>query len=189
MARIIFPLKSSVIIRNKHPIDVNENIILNDAAGSSCTFKVYDPAKDEIISVDEASGQTIINVTNPGNFAVGDSVEIKTNDGTFDISDVASIQITNGTITMDVALTDAAAVGNRVRRIFGVAVPMTEYGTPKLDTLDWGYRGTLLSTHASQIKGQDIDIEINFVGDGAAPGTLNARETICATIQDVKDCA
>jgi hypothetical protein len=186
MGREIFPYRTSRIIKAKHPIDVEADEPLDFTGdGSTCSFKVYDPAKDEVISVVEASGQTELSVSNAGVFVIGDTIEVEENDGSILATTINAVDADAGTITNDDALTNGAAVGKRVRRIFGAAVTMTEYGTPALDQVNWGFRGTLLSTHACHIIDQDIDVEISFVGDPGNPGTLDAQETISATVKEV----
>ncbi len=167
-------------------IDVEPNVVLNNDAGVvSCEFKIYDPNRDEVISADEASGQTIISVTNAGVFQENDDfVEITQVDGSFYFVQVLSVDSVNGTITINSALDVGVNAGSRVRKIFGAAIAMVEYGTADLDTRDWGYKGTLLGNHAVHLDtrakdGLDIDIEINF--DGGI--NLEAFDVICATIK------
>ena len=77
MARTIIDRFSDYLIKNVAPIDVeNKNPLdfTNDAA--TCSYKVFDPSVDEIIQVDEASGQTVISVSNTPLFKSGQSVEI-----------------------------------------------------------------------------------------------------------------
>ena len=170
-------------------VDVEPNIALNDAAGViSCEFKVYDPSRDEIVSADEASGQTVISVTNAGVFNVDDMVEITELTGVLLYVQVLSVDTANGTITVNSGLGIGANAGARVRKVFGPAIAMTEYGVADLDERDWGYKGSFLGNHVAHLDdratdGLDVDIEINFDG-----GTnLEAFQPICATIKQ-DDC-
>jgi hypothetical protein len=165
--------------------DANE--VVNDVASGEGSFKVYDPSKDEVISVDEAIGQTELNISNVGVFNVGDSVEITQNDGTLLATSVNSVDAVNGTVTFADALTVAADVGNRVRVIFGASIAMTEFGTADLNTRNWGYVGVMESTHAAHSDprtktSMDVDIEVKITN-----GVKISTDVICATISE-DDC-
>jgi len=188
--RVVIRYRASSMVRLKHPTDVDAapNEPLNNTDdGSTCSYRVYDPAKDETIAVAEGIGQSILSVTNPAVFDVGDQVEVEQDDGTFKVGNLTAVTPADGTITTDTALTVAAAISNRVRRLFGASTPVTmsEYGTPKLGTLDWGFKAALASDHECQIQDQEIDIEIAFVG--AAGGGKDDQKTILAVIKDVKE--
>ena len=158
----------------------------NTDDGSTCTFKVYDPAKDETISNDEAIGQTVLSVTDAGNFVAADVVEVEQNDGTLLESTVASVDSTNATITLDDALTVAADAGSRVRVRLGDEITMSEFGTPVLEEIDWGFRGALASNHPGLDLQLEVDIEISFVG--AVDGSLDRLDTICGVIKPSEEC-
>lgn len=180
MSRELIPYKTSRVIKAKHPTDVeNEDPLNNTDDGATCTFKVYDPDKDEQLSVTEVTSQTELSVTDAGKFETDDTVEIELDSGAFHSSNVDAVDAAAGTITIASGLPSQASIGKRVRRIFGSAVTMDEYGTPKLDTVDWGFRGTLLSTHVCQIPDQKIDIDITFDGDPGTPGQLVVVEKLC----------
>ena len=191
MARELVKRYSDYLVRAAHPINegVDPHIPLNDAASVvGCAYKVYDISKDEVLSVVEASGQTVLSVTNAGVFVIGDSVEVTQNNGSLRSSIVAAVSAIEGTVTINDALTDDAAAGKRIRVIFGSSVAMSEYGTADLDTIDWGYQAGLPEDHVSHLDpraktGLDIDIEISF--DGGAG--LAAFDTICITLQE-DDC-
>lgn len=170
------------------PIDVDNQTVLDDAAGASSSFKVYDPAKDEEISILEASGQTVLDVTDAGVFVVNDIIELKQDDATLHASAVTDIDVPNGQITIANPTTDSAQAGNRIRVVLDSSTPVTqnEFGTADIDTEDWGYTGVLSDTHAAhdnpltKTTGFDVDVEISFSG-GAG---LNAKDTICITIKE-----
>lgn len=189
MAREIFALGSSRLIRAKAPIDISvepNNPLDNTTDSATCLFRVFDPGKDEILTAEHALGVSVFNITDPGVYAIGDTVLIVLDNDSFDILTISAVTPAAGTITTTVGLTSAAGSGNRVRRIFGVPVNMAEYGAPDLDTDDWGFSGTLVADHVSQILDQDIDVEILFTGDGTS--TKDAQRTICAVFKDVSDC-
>ena len=190
MARKLIQRYKDTLIRAVAPKNqgVDPNTVLNDAASASGSFKVYDTDKDEVISVDEASGQTVLNVTNVGVFTDGETVEITQDDATLITTTISNIDAVAGTITVADVLTDDCAAGNRVRRIFGSEITMDEYGTADLDTRDWGYEKTFSDTHPAHLDtraktGLDIDIEI--IVDGGAG--IKGFDVICATIKQ-KDC-
>ncbi len=165
--------------------------VLNDAAGASSSFKVYDPAKDEELSLLEASGQTILDVTNAGIFVINDIAELKQDDATLHASAVTNVDVVNGQITIANPTTDTAQAGNRIRVVLDSGTPITqnEFGTANVDTEDWGYTEVFSDTHAAhdspltKTTGFDVDVEITFSG-GAG---LNAKDTICVTIKE-DDC-
>lgn len=188
-AREKYPFQSDSVIEFVRPADVvAENALDNTGDGATCTFKVYDPAKDESLSGVEAIGQTILSVVNTGVFKVGDLVELTQDDETIHSSVVstAGIDTVNGTVTIDDVTTVAAAAGNRFRVVFGTSVTMTEFGTPVFGKTDYGFRGTLADTHPVQILDQEFDIEVRLVG--AVAGGLNLLDVLCGVIKPAKEC-
>ncbi len=163
--------------------------VVNDSSGASASFKVYDPTIDEAISSSHTTGQTIINVSNIGVFSVDDSIEITLDDDAVHIANINSLSLSNSSITMSAGLPSGAAAGNRIRKIFGVSISMTEFGTANLNTRNWGYRGVLLGSHVahSDIRAKDsldVTIEIRVIESGGAV----SFDTICASIQETPDC-
>lgn len=194
MAREIIPRFTDKTVNSFAPIDEDaspRNPLDNTTDGATCSFKVFDPAKDEVISVAEASGQTVLSVTNAGVFAVSDSVEVTLDNGTLFPSTISSIDTVSDptTVTLADAITDTAAANNRIRVILGSSISMAEFGTPDLNTTDWGFRATLPDDHPAHLDPQsktgfDVNIEVTLIG---GPG-LQKRDTICATISE-QDCS
>jgi len=171
-----------------HNWTTDVDVVINDAGGGSASFKVYDPSKDELISADEAIGQTELSVSDVGVFDVGDSVEVTQNNGVILSSTVSAVDSTAGTITIADSLAVAADLGSRVRVIFGASVSMTEYGTANLNTRDWGYRGLFaLSNPAhSDTRAKDgLEINIEISVDGGS--NRDSLDVICALIRE-NDC-
>ncbi len=194
MARQKIPYKTSVPIELLHPTDqvaVPANPLDNTVDGSTCTFRVFDPAKREAISALEAIGQTVLSVTNSEVFVDGDQVEVTQDDGTLLVStiDPGGVDTVAGTITIADALTVAASPGNLVRVRLGGVETMTEFGTPALDAdpTSWGFRGTLGSGHAGLEIDLEIDVEISFVG--AVAGGLDLQDTLCMVVKSLAECA
>ena len=188
-ARQEIPFKTSTTIQLVAPTDVfadPDNPLDNTTDGSTSTFRVIDPAKSEVLFADEATSQVALSVTNVGVFVVGDTVDVDLDDGTGHSADIDSIDTVAGTITVDVGLVSAAAAGNRVRVRLGNVITMTEYGTPDLSNLDWGFQGPLASDHGDLKPDLEINIEISFVG--AVIGGLDLLKIICAIIKENKDC-
>lgn len=191
MARELVKRYNDFLVRAVAPINkgVDPHVPLDDDAGVvGCTYKIYDISKDEVLSIAEASGQTVLSVSNAGVFVVGDSVEVTQDDETLLASTVTAVDTAAGTVTINDVLTDDAAAGKRIRAIFGSSVAMLEYGTANLDTRTWGYQAGFADDNAAYLDprtktGMDVDIEISFNG-GAG---LAAFDTICATIQE-DDC-
>lgn len=185
MAREKISFRSSVVIEAVAPVAVRaQNPLDFTGDGATSTFKAFDPGKDEVFSVLEASGETIWSVTNAGRFVIGDDVEATQNDGTILSGTLTGVDSVAGTITSDTALTDSAAAGNRVRVRLVAQVTMTEFGTPDLNTEDWGFEGTL-SSSALDLD-QEVDIEVTFIG--AVAGGLDAFGVICAVVKPVEEC-
>lgn len=185
MSRTLVNRYSDFPVTVEHPIDQFNNVVLNDDAGASSLFKVFDPSKDSVTSALEASGQTVLSMINAGVFVVGDKVECNQDDGTIHSSTINTVDPVLNTITIANATTDSMAAGSRVRVIMGVAVAMLEYGTADLDTLDWGYVASFPNDHAAHLdarakNGFDVDLEIQF--DGGA--SLAAVEIHCLTIKE-----
>lgn len=191
MSRQKIPFGASIPIELNHPTDqvaVPKNALDNTTDGSTCTFTVFDPAKDEVLSALEAIGQAELFVTNSEVFVVGDLIELDQDDGTVHSSTVNAVDTTAGTITIDDITTVAAAAGNRLRVRLGGVGTMTEFGTPDLNAApdSWGFRGTLASDHPGLKIDLEIDVEINFVG--AAVGGLDYRETLCLVVKPLAEC-
>ena len=69
MARLKLPYRTDVPIRFIAPEDVlNDNALDNTNDGSTCSFKVFDPGKDEKLSAAEAMSQVELSVTNAAVF-------------------------------------------------------------------------------------------------------------------------
>jgi hypothetical protein len=185
MDRMIIKRNSDETIFAISPIDPENRVVLNDAAGASCSFKVYDPSIDESISVLEASGQTILSVTNTGLFVTGYDVEVTLDDGTIHPpSNVNAVDTVAGTITIADSITDSAAKGNRVRAILGVLVTMDEFGTANIDKRDWGYKGTLLNNQAAHLdvrSRDELDIDVEVIMNGGVG--LISTDVLCYTIK------
>ena len=187
--RTKIPYQSSATVRLIAPTDVvssPNDPLDNSDDGASCSFKVYDPAKDQVLSADEASGQTVLSVTNAAAFKVGDVVEATQDNGVLASGTLSNVNPSAGTITSSGALAGDAAAGNRVRVRLGGEIDMDEYGTPKLGTRDWGFQGSLPSDHPGLVLELDIDIEIAFIGD--VGGGLDLIENVCAVIKRKEDC-
>lgn len=188
MTRIVFPYKSTRLIEAFAPTDDTTNDPLDFADdGATCSFKIYDPAKNEETSAVEAIGQTILSVTNAGVFVDGDTIEVLQDDGTFHYSPIiaSGVDTIANTITITDGLTVAAAAGNAVRKLFGPAISMTAFGTPNLNERNWGFRGAIPSNHASQIIDREVDVEVTFLGTGSPAGGLDVFEVICGIFKVV----
>lgn len=188
MARTPIPFRSSVSIRLVAPTDVVAipQLVLDAASGATSTFKVFDPAVDEVLSAAEAIGQTVWSVTNAARFKVGYGVELSQDDGSVVFGTLTAVDPAAGTITSNVASTVAAAAGNRVRRRLGNAITMTQYGTAALGRRDWGWQGALPSNHPGLALDLEIDVEISFVG--AVAGGKDLLRTLCLVVRPVEDC-
>ncbi len=188
MARTKIPFQSDVPIIFRAPIDIiNQNALDNTNDGSTSTFKVYDPAKDEVMSVTEAAGQSILSVTNVGVFKKFDFVEVTLDDGTVhDAGFVNLIDPILGTITITIALASQASADSRVRVRLGTQVTMAEFGTAKIGRRDYGFIGTLRDDHPGLKIDLEINVEIRFVG--AVVGGLDALEVLCLVVKPRADC-
>jgi len=190
MARVLYKRFTDRQIRAVAPTNVlvDPNVPLNDAAGASSFFNVYDPSIDEVLTVALSVPVGLISVTNVGIFKQFDNIEITKDDGTTELTVVNAINIPLGQILIAPSVTGPSAVGNRVRKILGAQVIMTEYGTANLNTRTWGYQGLFDDDHPAyndprSKSGFDIEVEIRFTGGIG----LKAFDVICATIQE-DDC-
>lgn len=189
VAREKFPFQTDRLIEFVSPADlVTKNALDNANDSATCSFKVYDPAKDETLSAVEAIGQTTLSVNNAGVFVVGDSIELIQDDDTIHASTIDAVDPAAGTVNIADATTVAAAVGNRFRVIFGSSVTMVEFGTAKFGRTDppYGFRATLVDTHPVHILDQEFDVEVRFVG--APAGGLDKLDVICGVIKPDKEC-
>lgn len=191
MARTPISYRSSVLIREVAPTDVSvkPKNPLDFTDGATATFKVYDPAKDEVLSVAEAGAQTVLSVTSAAVFILGDLVEVTLDDGTIhDAGAVTAVDPTAGTITITTALASPAAAGRRVRVRLGTQIAMAAYGTPKVGTRDWGFQGLLPSNHPGLEIDLEINVEIIFLGTGVPAGGLDLLDVLCLVVKPKADC-
>lgn len=193
MSRTIISRFTDKTVKCKHPIDedVDPRLPIVDAnyPGATCVYNVFDISKDEVISVNELAGQTVLSVSNAGIFKVAETVLVTLDSGVIENKTIDLIDAANSTIRVTVAITANASAGNRVRSILGTQdVAMAEFGTPDIDKTEWGWRESLLKSHIAHSDsrsktGFDIDIEITL--DGGAG--VSATETECVTIKE-DDC-
>ncbi len=189
MSRVVIPLDSAFVVELVAPVDtVNSNPLDFDTDESAASFKAYDPGKDTVL-VSAIAATAVLPINPAGQISVGDILEVTENSGAITQGTVLSLDTTANTVTTDASVT-AAAAGNRVRAVFGasalVQIAMSQYGTAKLGSLSYGFRDTLPWNHARMHKdGQNVDIEIRFIGSPSAGGPLNALYVICATVKRV----
>ena len=188
MARQVIARYSDYDVKVIAPIADHTNTPLDDAAGASSSFKVYDPAMDESISVAEAAGQDVLNVTNVGVFRINKVVEVTQDDDSLHTQAITDIDTEAGTITIAAVTTDTCQPGNRVRVLLGSKISQAEFGTANIDTENWGYIGVFPDTHVAHDDplaktGFNVDVETTFVGGVG----LNRRKVDCLTIVE-DDC-
>lgn len=189
MARVKIPYKTSCVVELIAPTDVVSNEPLSNADdGSTCSFEVFDPEKDESLTSAAITGATTLYVSNAGVFVINDIVDVALTDGNRHLAYVTGVSGSAGTITINPGLASGASLGARVRVRLGNPVSMSDFGTPELEKRDWGFRGTLLSTHPGLKLDKQIDIEINFIGDPGNPGTLNLLDVINGIIKPNHEC-
>lgn len=189
MSRVVIPLDSAFVVELVAPVDtVNSNPLDFDNDEAAASFKAYDPGKDTVL-VSSIAATAVLPIDPAGQMSVGDILEVTENSGAITQGTIISISIANNTVTTDTTVT-AAAAGNRVRAVFGdsgaIQVAMTQYGTAKLGSLSYGFRGTLTWNHARMHKdNQNVDIEIRFIGSPLVGGPLNSLYVVCATVKRV----
>lgn len=191
-SRQVVALGSSHTVRFNHPTDVvsvPKNPLDNTGDSSTCSFKAYDPGKDEALSAAEASGQTVLSVTNAAVFKIGDVTEVTLDDGTLHDFTLSGVDPTTGEVMGSPSLASGAAAGNNIRVRLGPEVTMDEYGTPKLGTQNWGFEGSLASDHPGLVANLDVNVEILFIGDPGNPGSLDVLDVQCLIIKRKEDCA
>lgn len=183
-----YPYQSDTMISFVAPVDkANQNPLDNANDGATCSFKVYDPAKDEDLTAAAIATATSLNVSGAGLFVIGDSVELTLDDGALHASTVNAVDAAAGTVGIaDQVPAPGATAGNRFRVVFGSSVTMTEYGTAALGSRDYGFRGTLADDHPVQILGQEFDVEIRFVGNPA--GGLDRLDVLHGVIRPAVEC-
>lgn len=188
MARTKVPFQSDVPIIFRAPTDVvNQNALDNTNDGSTSTFKVYDPAKDEVLAALEATSQTVLSVTGAAAFKIDDVVEVDLDDGTVhDAGPVAAVDPALGTITVTTGLASQASAGNRVRVRLGAQITMVEFGTAKIGRRDFGFLGIMADTHPGLEIDLEINVEIRFVG--AVGGGLDVLDVLCLVVKPRADC-
>ena len=179
--RVTFKYRTSRELFARRPIheDETRNPLDNTGDSATCSFTVFDADIDEVVTADSTS--TTLNVTNAGVFEGQTGVEIELDSGAFHFSAITSVDVAAGTVTLTSGLPSQASAGTRVRAtVDATAVNMPEFGTPDLDTQNWGFRGVLEATHKALLTNlRKIDVEITVLF-----GTLRITATICAIVSD-----
>ena len=184
------PFKTDVLVQFDFPTDVAADTVKDATSGATCSFKVFDADKDEVISIDEATGQTVLSVTNAAVFNIGDIVEVTQNGGiVITLTALTAVDATNNTITSATSLAVDADAGARVRRKVGsiTQTTMTGFGTSGLGEREWGFRGTLANDFAGSKLDLKIDVEISYIG--AEAGGLDALDVQCGIIKPFSECS
>lgn len=155
-------LETDNLFRYKHPINEATGATISSA---TVTARWYDDAKDHEVQVDVVSASTIIPITFPHNFVVGDNIRIRQDDGTYHASTIASFGAAS--FTLNAATTFLIRKGTRIASDFTGTVTLTAYGTPNAATLDWGFQGTHQSTQQAKLtRGMVIRVEM-ILDDGS----------------------
>lgn len=182
-----YPFESDSVIEFVAPTDVvNENPLDTSNDGATCSYKVYDPNKDENVTSNAAAAQNFVEVSNVSAFTNGDEVELEQDDDTLFVATVVGVDFQTSELALGTPLPVQSSVGSRVRRIFGTETPMAEFGTAVLGKRDYGFRATLPNDHPVQILDQEFDIEIRFVG--SPTGGLDLLDTLCGVIKPRGEC-
>ena len=161
-------LGASNAIEYEHPVNVlaDPPEPLNTSGdGAVASFRVFDSRRQSVLSAAESAGETTLSVATPGVFSPGVTVEVALDTGGAHEATVVSVDLLLGTVEIDVALLSSAEVGRPIRVRLGAPVSMSEYGTPSTSTADWGFRGFIVADPPVYYDGQDVDVEITFVGD------------------------
>ena len=157
-----FILEADNLFRYEHPINKATGDPISSA---TVTARWYDDAKDHEVQADVDSASTLIPITFPHNFVVGDNIRIRQDDGTYHASTIASFGAAS--FTLNAATTFLIRKGTRIASDFTGTVSLTAYGTPDAATLDWGFQGTHQSTQQAKLtRGMVIRVEM-FLDDGS----------------------
>jgi hypothetical protein len=184
VARTTLPYRTSILVRFLAPTDAKTNDTLNNTdTGSTTTLSIFDADKDGVLLADYTSGaETLQTTVLPTAAEVGDTVEVDQNNADPWVTTIASLSPTVGTITLSSGIELNADAGNRAIVRLGSVISGTEFGTPQVGKLDWGFDLPISASHVGLTPGLDVNLEISFVGQ--VGGDLDVRETICATISD-----
>lgn len=167
VVRTAIPYKTDLWVRLIAPVDEETGDPIDATEeGAAAEFRVFDALRSEILSADEATGQTVLSVTNAGAFAGAETgtVEVDLDDGTVHASTLNSVDTDAGEITLAAGLPSGASAGARVRVRLGAPVTMAEFGTPARVSASWGFQGLLPDDHPGLSLDRPVDIEIGFVG-------------------------
>lgn len=149
----------------------------------TATYKSYDPGVDGVVLVAASAGAVQLQVSDISLWNASDRFEVTNDDGTFYTATIDSIVLSTGIINFTLVTPKDIDAGARIRKMFSpAAVTMTLYGTPKVGSLEWGYRGVLADTDPHQIVDQAVRVEMEL---DAGPG-IKLRKVECFTVVD--DC-
>jgi hypothetical protein len=148
---------------------------------ATCTFKVYDAVKSaSALSVAVSSG-VLLTVGDASLFELADTVEVRLDTTVLhDAGLITSIDLDASTITVTNAVPSIASIAAAVLVRLGSEVEMTEYGTPHVGKLNYGFRGLLEDTHPGLELWMLIDVVISLVGTPG--GGLDRRDVIHARV-------
>lgn len=138
------------------------------SSGGTCTARLFHDRKDTYLTqISGAVGSNILRVFDPYLYETGvDNIRLQKNDLTwFDCGLVVAVSDVSVTVTNSHS-EGSIRKGAAVRAQIGPTITMLSYGTPQLNTYNWGYRGRIEHDHAALSVGTPIRIEITLTDTG-----------------------
>lgn len=150
------------------------------SSGGTCDAYLFHDRKDTTLSANELIGQTVLSVEDASQYEVNvDVIMIQRDDKVWHNGGlVTEVDLDLNEITITTALAgDDAAKGNLVGVLLGTVISMAAYGTPAAGTFDWGYFGTIQSTHAGLQPGIPVR-EVIILDDSGVVLTKIQKEIV-----------
>ena len=172
---------SDNLVRLRGPVNQQTNAAVSSG---TCNAYLFHDKKDGFLASDVSStSATFITVSHPELLTTTDTLIVQRDDGTYaNCGLVTSVNKQTGVIGITSGIASGTAKkGNRVMVQLGAAVSMSTYGTPVVGKYDWGFQGTIQSSHGDLAPGVPVRIEIvmnssglvltEFVRDTVSGGT------------------
>jgi len=117
--------------------------------GGSMTAYALDMEVVTQLTAAVTSGATSFPVASSAGFAVGDALHLWLDSGAIFEGVIATVPDAT-TITTSSSTVAAADAGKAVYKRLGTKITGAEYGTAAIDTVDWGYKAIIETSHSTE---------------------------------------
>ena len=155
------------------------------SSATAVTGRLYNGLQRSRVTATLAAAGTVLYVQDATHFAVGDSVEVRLDDTTtLHSTTIAGIPSTDEFVTLSDAIPAGrnAPAGTWLQKPIGSSFDMnTAYGTPAVNSYDWGFIGFYSDT-IDLFDVEQVRIEVDF--DGGTSKRLFKAVTVPVVTED-----